>query len=86
VSPPRPEKRERICQNAGERLQIPCQPAPEEERCHLLACDLDVILEEELQRQLSQPLGLRKGRGKNSKHDNQAQWKQMALVVFCPRA
>jgi hypothetical protein len=26
---------------------------PEEERCHLLASDLDVILEEELQRQPS---------------------------------
>jgi hypothetical protein len=52
----------------------------------LLACDVDVILEKELQRQLSQPLRLRHRRRENAEDDDQPQRKQIALVDFCPRA
>jgi hypothetical protein len=47
---------------------------------------VDVILEEELQRQLSQNLRLRQRRGKNAEDDDKPQRKQIAVVDFCPRA
>jgi hypothetical protein len=85
VSSPCPENWECVGEDAGERLQIPCQRAPKE-CCHLLACDVDVILEEELQRQPSQHQRLRQCRGENAVDDDKTQRKQIALVDFCTRA
>ena len=47
---------------------------------------MDVILEEELQRQPSQHQGLRQRRGENAEDDDKPQRKQIAPVDFCPRA
>jgi hypothetical protein len=52
----------------------------------LLACDVDVILEEELQRQPSQHQRLRPRRGENAEDDDEPQREQIALGDFCPRA
>jgi hypothetical protein len=47
---------------------------------------VDVILEEELQRQPSQHQRLRQRRGENAEDDDKPQRKQIALVDFCSRA
>ena len=86
MSPACAEKWERVGEDAGERLQIPCQRALEEECCHLLACDVDVILEKELQRQPSQHQRLRQRRGENAEDDDKPQREQIVLGGFCPRA
>ena len=79
-----PEKGESVGQDAGERLQVPSQAAPEEKLCHLLASGAYLVLEEELQGKSPKYLGLWQCRGKNAEDDDQSEVDQVAPLHSCP--
>jgi hypothetical protein len=68
---PAAEERERVGQDAGEGFQVPRQPGPEKERGIRGPVGVQFVLEQVLQRQARQNLGLRQGGGQHAGDDDE---------------